>query len=79
MEVIRHAGFLAVPSTITSGKWWVFSEDRAGIYCEGYLHHLAVGEFIAYNTVKVNGRVRAYKLGETDTLPDAIKLYRELH
>lgn len=63
---------------ITQGKWWVFTETRAGIDCGGYIHHLAYGEFIAYSMYTVRGRKRASKLGETDTLQAAIKLYREL-
>jgi hypothetical protein len=78
METLRQGPRVAVPSTVTNGKWWVFSETKSDMYAIGYIHQLATEECVAWQIQMVDGRKRSYLLGESVSLIEALKLFREL-
>lgn len=77
MEVIKQGQLVAVPSIRTAGKWWVTTEDSVAMYILGYVHHIDSG-FIAWQVQMVQGRRKAFYLGEAETLPDALNYYKGL-
>ena len=77
METLRQGPRVAVPSTVTNGKWWVFSETKSDIHAIGIIYNMA-GEFVANRLERVDGRLRSYRLGEAESLNGALRLYREL-
>jgi hypothetical protein len=77
MEMLRQGPRVAVPSTVTNGKWWVFSETKSEMYAIGIIYNMA-GDFVANKVDRVNGRLHSYFLGDTRSLNDALSLYREV-
>jgi hypothetical protein len=77
METLRQGPRIAVPSSVTNGKWWVFSETQSDMHAIGIIYNMA-GDYRANTVERVNGRLRSYFLGNAESLREALTLYREL-
>jgi hypothetical protein len=67
----RHKNFVAVASTVTPGKWWVFSEYSSSIYAIGIIHYVS-GDYAV--TAKFVGAPDEF-LGDAKTLLDALQIF----
>jgi hypothetical protein len=77
METIRCGPHIAIPSTVTNGKWWVFNETKSDVYAIGIIYNMA-GDYVAHRVERVDGRLRSYFLGDEKSLNSALNLFREI-